>query len=408
MNDAAGRAAGRSMAGGREGAPQRRAADARHGRRRGADGGRPTAPRRTSAAPATSATSASTLTARRDVTNCPGSLETRDRQRHGRGAHRRALQRRPTTSSPPTSPATPICDACAGCARSTPSPPPSRRIINVADPEVVHHRRRHCPRRARAVRPARTTTSTASSGARTGHRGKVVPAASANTPGHWVRRGLSRAAGSCTADRISSDDDPCVATTSRNAAASSPRSKSQLPAIAQAADRFAATILAGRMVHVFGSGHSRIMVEEMWPRYGSFPGFNPIVELSLTFHNLVVGANGQRQAMFLENVSGLAERILRNFDLVAAGLRADHLLQRLQPRADRDGRAVPAPGRARSSRSSAAAIRDATPSRAPAGQEAPGLLRPHPRHRRPAGDAMVKIEGLDTPVSPAPPSAARC
>src|SRR5580658_10031905 len=89
----------------------------------------------------------------------------------------------------------------------------------------------------------------------------------------------------------------------------------QEKAIGQAADWFAQTILAGRMVHVFGCGHSRIMVEEMWPRYGSFPGFNPIVELSLTFHNLVVGANGQRQAMFLENVSGLAERILRNFAL---------------------------------------------------------------------------------------------
>lgn len=86
-------------------------------------------------------------------------------------------------------------------------------------------------------------------------------------------------------------------------------------AIKQAAQWFADSILAGRMVHVFGSGHSRIMVEEMWPRYGSFPGFNPIVELSLTFHNLVVGANGQRQAMFLENVSGLADRILRNFDI---------------------------------------------------------------------------------------------
>jgi uncharacterized phosphosugar-binding protein len=85
--------------------------------------------------------------------------------------------------------------------------------------------------------------------------------------------------------------------------------------IRQAAQIFANTILAGRMVHIFGSGHSRILVEEMWPRYGSFPGFNPIVELSLTFHNLVVGANGQRQAMFLENVSGLADRILRNFDL---------------------------------------------------------------------------------------------
>lgn len=83
----------------------------------------------------------------------------------------------------------------------------------------------------------------------------------------------------------------------------------------QAATWFAKSILAGRMVHVFGSGHSRIMVEEMWPRYGSFPGFNPIVELSLTFHNLVVGANGQRQAMFLENTSGLAERILRNFHI---------------------------------------------------------------------------------------------
>ncbi len=85
--------------------------------------------------------------------------------------------------------------------------------------------------------------------------------------------------------------------------------------ISTVASWFAETILAGRMVHLFGSGHSRIMVEEMWPRYGSFPGFNPIVELSLTYHNNVVGPNGQRQAMYLENIPGLAERILRNFGL---------------------------------------------------------------------------------------------
>ncbi len=84
--------------------------------------------------------------------------------------------------------------------------------------------------------------------------------------------------------------------------------------IQEVAQLFAKSILAGRMVHLFGSGHSRMLVEEMWPRYGSFPGFNPIVELSLSFHNLVVGANGQRQAMFLENVPGFAARILRNFD----------------------------------------------------------------------------------------------
>ncbi|MBS1610925.1 MAG: SIS domain-containing protein [Bacteroidetes bacterium] len=91
--------------------------------------------------------------------------------------------------------------------------------------------------------------------------------------------------------------------------------RKQEPQIKQAAQWFTQTILQGRMVHVFGSGHSRIMAEEMWPRYGSFPGFNPIVELSLTYHNNVVGANGQRQAMFLENVPGLADRILRNFGL---------------------------------------------------------------------------------------------
>src|SRR4051794_5798590 len=51
----------------------------------------------------------------------------------------------------------------------------------------------------------------------------------------------------------------------------------------------------------------------MFPRYGSYPGFNPIVELSVTFHTQVVGANGQRQAMFIERMPGLAEVILSNF-----------------------------------------------------------------------------------------------
>jgi uncharacterized phosphosugar-binding protein len=51
----------------------------------------------------------------------------------------------------------------------------------------------------------------------------------------------------------------------------------------------------------------------MFPRYGSYPGFNPIVELSMTFHTQVVGANGQRQAMFIERIPGLAEVILSNF-----------------------------------------------------------------------------------------------
>src|SRR6266542_2600854 len=83
--------------------------------------------------------------------------------------------------------------------------------------------------------------------------------------------------------------------------------------IAQAAAWCADAIAAGGLVHLFGTGHSRIPVEEMFPRYGSYPGFNPIVELSMTFHTQVVGANGQRQAMFIERVPGLAEVILSNF-----------------------------------------------------------------------------------------------
>ncbi len=88
-------------------------------------------------------------------------------------------------------------------------------------------------------------------------------------------------------------------------------------AIAHAAQLCAKAIAAGGFAHVFGSGHSRIPVEEMFPRYGSYPGFHPIVELSMTFHTQIAGANGQRQAMFIERVEGLADVILSNFHFKA-------------------------------------------------------------------------------------------
>ncbi len=90
-------------------------------------------------------------------------------------------------------------------------------------------------------------------------------------------------------------------------------STTQSDAIEQASQWCAEAIAADGLVHLFGTGHSRIPVEEMFPRYGSFPGFNPIVELSMTFHTQVVGANGQRQAMYIERQPGLAEVILSNF-----------------------------------------------------------------------------------------------
>jgi len=87
----------------------------------------------------------------------------------------------------------------------------------------------------------------------------------------------------------------------------------QMDALERAAAICTASIAGDGLVHLFGTGHSRMFIEEMFPRHGSFPGFHPIVELSLTYHNQIVGANGQRQAMFLEHVEGLGKTIMRNF-----------------------------------------------------------------------------------------------
>src|SRR5438094_1911530 len=173
----------------------------------------------------------------------------------------------------------------------------------------------------------------------------------------------------------------------------------QRAGIEQAAGWFAETILAGRMVHLFGSGHSRILVEEMWPRYGSFPGFNPIVELSLSFHNMVVGPNGQRQAMFLENVSGLAERILRNFDLSPQ----DSALVASSSGCNIVPVEMAVEFRKRSVKVVAIISRkhsEASRSRHPSGKKLQDFADLTLDTGAPVGDAMVRIEGLDAPVSP--------
>lgn len=177
------------------------------------------------------------------------------------------------------------------------------------------------------------------------------------------------------------------------------RVSEQESAIKLAASWFAKSILAGRMVHVFGSGHSRIMVEEMWPRYGSFPGFNPIVELSLTFHNLVVGANGQRQAMFLENVPGLAARILRNFALdkndsalVISSSGCNVVPVEIAELFQENGIRVVAIVTQKHLEQSE--------SKRPDGKKLKDFADLVLDTGAPAGDAMIDVPGLDTPVSP--------
>src|SRR4051794_28786163 len=81
----------------------------------------------------------------------------------------------------------------------------------------------------------------------------------------------------------------------------------------RAATLWTEAIATGGLVHLFGCGHSRILCEEMTPRQGCYVGWHTIVELGLTFHNLIVGPNGLRQSLHLEKTLGYAEQILRNF-----------------------------------------------------------------------------------------------
>lgn len=173
----------------------------------------------------------------------------------------------------------------------------------------------------------------------------------------------------------------------------------ELPLIHQAAERFAASILQGRLVHVFGTGHSRMAVEEMFPRYGSFPGFHPIVELSMTYHNQVVGANGQRQAMFLENVQGFGAVVWRNFAtspddcllaISTSGCNAVTIDVAIE--ASQRGMFVVALCALAHSRASS--------SRHQSGRKLEEVADLVIDQHAPAGDSAVWIAGLDTPVAP--------
>ena len=187
-----------------------------------------------------------------------------------------------------------------------------------------------------------------------------------------------------------------------------------LPAARELLERIAATqddvlerasrictdaIAAGGLAHAFGTGHSRIPVEELFPRYGSFPGFNPIVELSMTFHTQVVGANGQRQAMFIERVEGLAGQILASYDLgppdamlvfSASGVTAVPIEMAMGARE----RGLPVVAV-----TSVASASAGTPSHS-SGTRLLDHADVVVDLCTPPGDALIHVDGVDTPVSP--------
>lgn len=83
--------------------------------------------------------------------------------------------------------------------------------------------------------------------------------------------------------------------------------------IDQAAAICADSIANQGLVFLFGNGHSRMMCEEMTPRQGCFVGFVALVELALSNHASIVGANGLRAPLHLEKYEGYSEEILKGF-----------------------------------------------------------------------------------------------
>ena len=192
------------------------------------------------------------------------------------------------------------------------------------------------------------------------------------------------------------DDDVSTEPTRYLAAAKAllERLESQNEAVEEVAQLCADAISGGGLVHLFGTGHSRIPVEEMFPRYGSYPGFHPIVELSMTFHTQVVGANGQRQAMFIERVEGLAETILANFELGPPDV--------LIVFSAGGGTTVPIEIAQGAKARGLAVVAVTSVAQAEAGEGA--RLRDHADVVldlcTPVGDALVELDGLETPVGP--------
>lgn len=87
-----------------------------------------------------------------------------------------------------------------------------------------------------------------------------------------------------------------------------------LPAIQQAAQHMADSLAAGRAVYYFGSGHSILPALDVYPRYGSFVGLQPIYDPRLVWSN-VIGPGGTPELLWIERQEGYMANVLRYYHL---------------------------------------------------------------------------------------------
>ena len=88
--------------------------------------------------------------------------------------------------------------------------------------------------------------------------------------------------------------------------------QSQLPALEAAGRKIADVVAAGGLVHIFGTGHSHLIAEEIVSRAGGLLAINAILEPSVMLHE------GAAKSSAMEKTPGVA-RVLLDTQPVAAG-----------------------------------------------------------------------------------------
>ncbi len=86
--------------------------------------------------------------------------------------------------------------------------------------------------------------------------------------------------------------------------------RGDLPSITAAASRLAKCIAGDGIVHVFGSGHSAMLAQEVFHRAGGLVPFNAMLDVNLTIF-------GSAHATKLERLEGYAPAVFSNHDVHA-------------------------------------------------------------------------------------------
>lgn len=90
--------------------------------------------------------------------------------------------------------------------------------------------------------------------------------------------------------------------------------ETQAENIKAAAKLCADAIGSGKMAHLFGSGHSVLPIQDMFPRYGGVVGWHPLMDPRLMWNNVIRGG-GARELLWIERQEGYIANFLQSYNL---------------------------------------------------------------------------------------------